>query len=81
MKVRYVDFRWWRLFMTTTLMLLLVLVMVTGASANQVPEDLMWVTVCHTPVDQSESAQTMVLYWSAVDKCLSTFNDFLGPCP
>lgn len=61
--------------------MLLFLVVMTAVSANMINEQLMWATVCHTPPGSPESAQTMVIYWSALDKCLSHFGDFMGACP
>jgi len=79
----YTKFVSWRQLRSVTLvmMILLVLLLTTAASASAVNDQLMWVTVCHTQPGQAGNPQTMVLYWSALDKCLSSFNDFIGPCP
>lgn len=71
---------WRRPLAATVLVTLLFLLLVTVVSANSASDQLMWVTVCHNPLDP-ENAQTMVVYWSALDKCLSHFGDFLGACP
>ncbi len=69
-----------RLMALAVLVLLLFLLLINVNSANGM-NDLMWVTVCHTPPGHPEQAQTMVVYWSALDKCLSFFGDTIGACP
>ena len=63
------------------MVILLFLFLVTVVSANGLSEQLSWVTICHHPPGDPENAQTMVIYWSALDKCLSYFGDFMGACP
>jgi hypothetical protein len=71
-----------RLPWTVALLVILLGLMLTNiVSANSLNDELMWITVCHTPPDNPEVSQTMVLYWSALDKCLSHFGDFIGSCP
>lgn len=61
--------------------ILAVMLIVSAASANGLDERLLWVTICHTPPGEPENAHTMVIYWSALDKCLSHFGDVMGSCP
>lgn len=59
---------------------LLILLSTTAGSALAVDESLQWATICHMQPGQSGEPQTMMLAWSAVDKCLSFFGDTIGPC-
>lgn len=72
---------WRRPLAVALLVAILLMVMVTAVSANSLNEPLTWVTICHVQPGQTEVAQTMSIYWSALDKCLSYFNDFVGACP
>jgi len=72
---------WRRPLAIIVLVILLFMLLITAVSANGLSEELMWVTICHHPPGDPENAQTMVIYWSALDKCLSYFGDFMGACP
>jgi len=60
---------------------LLILLSTTAGSALAVDDSLKWATICHMQPGQTGEPQTMMLAWSAVDKCLSYFGDSIGPCP
>ena len=60
---------------------LLILLSTTAESAMAVDESLKWATICHWQPGHGGEPQTMMLAWSAVDKCLSFFGDTIGPCP
>jgi hypothetical protein len=64
------------------LLLLLSLMLTSLVSANGPNEGVEWVTICYTPPGHPEDAQTLVVYWSSLDKWLCCFTDtLLGPCP
>lgn len=71
---------WKRPLMLAVLVILLFLILVTAVSANSL-NDPAWVTICHHPPGHPEQAQTMVVYWSILDTCLSYFGDTMGACP
>lgn len=73
-KFRNTKLGWWLLLATA-----LVLGLVITVSA-QSPTASNWVTVCHVPPGHPEAAQTMQITWSALDKCLSYFADYMGQC-
>jgi hypothetical protein len=83
MKFRVTRVKFLRLFWTYAILLILLSLMLTSlVSANGPNEEMMWVTICYTPPGHPEDAQTMVVYWSALDKWLCCFDDLLlGPCP
>lgn len=75
-------FSWRRVWTVLALLILFSLVLTTVVSANAIRYDeMMWTTICHSQPSQLDGPQTMVIYWSALDKCLSFFNDFIGACP
>ncbi len=71
---------WQRPLAPAILVIILFLLMVTAVSANSINEQLMWVTVCHHPPGHPEQPQTMIVYWSILDQCLSYFGDTIGSC-
>ena len=77
---KIVSWQYLRLFMLSAVFLL-ILLSATSGSALAVDESLKWATICHWQPGQAGEPQTMVVYWSAVDKCLSFFGDTLGSCP
>ena len=81
MNARHTRIEFWRRpLLVGALAITLLLLLVTAVSANSINDQLMWITVCHTPLGDPDNAQTMVIYWSALDKCLSHFGDYIGAC-
>ena len=76
---KLVSWQYLRLF-TLGALFLLILLSTTAGSALAVDENLKWATICHLQPGQGGEPQTMMLAWSAVDKCLSFFGDTIGPC-
>ncbi len=72
--------RWWLLLAAITVVIAVGLILATTTSADNAFDRLELVTICHVQPGQTGSPQTMTIYWSALDKCLSHFNDTIGPC-
>ncbi len=73
---------WRRVWTVLALLVLFSMIMTTVVSANAIgTEAVMWTTLCHFQPNQLETPQTMVIYWSALDKFLTVFTDFMGTCP
>ena len=81
MKSAYTIF-WRRPLMTLVLVIVLSLLLTTAASAisPMEMEDLQWVTICHQAPTQGYIPQTMTIYWSVLDTCLTEFDDYIGAC-
>ncbi|GAB4434143.1 MAG: hypothetical protein Kow0031_15820 [Anaerolineae bacterium] len=79
----FARFQSWRRVGTVLVLLMLFSFILTSVvSANAIGNEAwMWSTVCHFQPNQLENPQTMVIYWSALDKFLTVFADFLGTCP
>jgi hypothetical protein len=71
---------WRRPLITLVLIFVLSLLLTTAASANSPMEELQWVTICHKAPTMGDSPQTMTIYWSVLDTCLTEFDDYIGAC-
>lgn len=73
---------WRRVWTVLALLMLFSLIMTSVVSANAIGnEAVVWTTLCHFQPNQLDNPQTMVIYWSALDKFLTVFADYMGSCP